>query len=227
VTSTSVPLQATRPRPAPDAKPRLGTKYFLRATFLAWPFAGRISINGVEDASAPTASLIPLRPRPYDPGLAGDAARARLYQGVERAKGAGGRPDRERLFRQLGIYAAYAPEGRKRPRRKAPVALRPGPRIGPTSTPNFGFRAIARSTTTLARTRVLKQTRGMGRSGVKDYTVQTSSRKKTIPPPTATAPQALKRGNRHHMISPEAIQMIIPMHARLTSNPHSLFPRVG
>src|SRR5262249_15106625 len=49
VTSTSVPLQAMRPRPALGAESGLGTKYFLRATFLAWPFAGRVSINGPED----------------------------------------------------------------------------------------------------------------------------------------------------------------------------------
>ena len=64
VTSTSVPLQAMRPRPTPGAEPGLGTKYVLRATFLAWPFAGRIRINGLEDASTLTASLTPLRPRP-------------------------------------------------------------------------------------------------------------------------------------------------------------------
>jgi hypothetical protein len=64
VTSASVPLQAMWPRPALGAEPGLGTKYFLRATFLAWPFAGRIRINGLEDASTLTASLTPLRPRP-------------------------------------------------------------------------------------------------------------------------------------------------------------------
>src|SRR5262249_16070432 len=64
VTSTSVPLQAMRPRPALGAESGLGTKYFLRATFLAWPFAGRVSINGPEDASTVTASLTSLRLRP-------------------------------------------------------------------------------------------------------------------------------------------------------------------
>jgi len=64
VTSTSVPLQAMRPRPAPGAESGLGTKYFLRATFLAWPFAGRVSINSLKDASTLTASLTSLRLRP-------------------------------------------------------------------------------------------------------------------------------------------------------------------
>jgi len=63
-TPAAVPLQAMQFRTATDAGPMLGTKYFLRATFLAWPFAGRVRIDDMEEARTLTASLIPLGPWP-------------------------------------------------------------------------------------------------------------------------------------------------------------------
>ena len=48
----------------PADGPRLGRKFFIRAVFLAWPLAGRVTIEDFDQARTLTATIVPFHPRP-------------------------------------------------------------------------------------------------------------------------------------------------------------------
>lgn len=62
--AAAMPQAARSSQPAGGIRPALGTKYSLRATFLAWPLAGRVSVDDREEGTRFIASLMPLSPWP-------------------------------------------------------------------------------------------------------------------------------------------------------------------
>ena len=60
----TLPRESAPMRTATVASSMPGTKYYLRALFVAWPLAGRVRIDDLDEARTLTASLVPLSPWP-------------------------------------------------------------------------------------------------------------------------------------------------------------------
>lgn len=59
-----VPLPVPRIQSATDSNPMLGRTYAVRASFLAWPLVGSMTIDDTEYGKALTARVVPMSPRP-------------------------------------------------------------------------------------------------------------------------------------------------------------------